>query len=153
MKSLRKDHTQQFLFEMTNQLIINFFHRHYTIFDGDILFLEKSSVILLITNKKWVELMSKASYVHDEWRISETKRRREVRNRKFYMLKHLCASIFAKKVLYLTVLNTIKFFNAKKHLFKKLIFNVLKYLRLTSVESNISRVTVANIDNKYVKMK
>ena len=113
MKSLRKDHTQQFVFEMTNQLIINFFHRHYTIFDGDILFLEKSSVILLITNKKWVELMSKASYVHGEWRISETKRRREVRNRKFYMLKHLCASIFAKKVLYLTVLNTIKFFNAK----------------------------------------
>ena len=57
--------------------------------------------------------MSKASYAHGEWRISETKRRREVRNRKFYMLKHLCASIFAKKVLYLTVLNTIKFFNVK----------------------------------------
>ena len=32
---------------MTNQLTINFFHRHYTKFDRDKLFLGKSSIILL----------------------------------------------------------------------------------------------------------
>ena len=37
---------------MTNQLTINFFHRHYTNFDREKLFLEKSSIILLIGSRK-----------------------------------------------------------------------------------------------------
>ena len=53
MKSQRKDLTQQqLLFEMANQVTINFFHRHYTNFDRDKLFLERSSIILSITNRK-----------------------------------------------------------------------------------------------------
>ena len=51
---------------MTNQLTINFSHRHYTNFDRDKLFLEKSSIIFLITNQKWVELISKVSYLQGE---------------------------------------------------------------------------------------
>ena len=59
MKFQKKDHIQQFPFEMANQLTINFFHRHYTNFDRDKLFPEKSSIILFITNQKF--LMSKVS--------------------------------------------------------------------------------------------
>ena len=44
---------------MTNQLTTNFSHHHYTNFDREKLFLEKSSLILLITYQKWVELISK----------------------------------------------------------------------------------------------
>ena len=55
---------------MKNQLkiTINFSHHHYTNFDRDKLFLEKSSIILI----------SKFSYLQGELRISETIRRREV---------------------------------------------------------------------------
>ena len=49
---------------MTNQLTINFFRDHYTNFDGNKFILEKSSIILLISNR--VELMSKVSYVPGE---------------------------------------------------------------------------------------
>ena len=51
---------------MTNQLTINFSYRHYTNFDGDKLFQEKSSVILLITNQMWLNLISKVSYAQVE---------------------------------------------------------------------------------------
>ena len=51
---------------MTNQLTINFSHRHYTNFDRDKLFLEKPSIILLITSQKWVELMTKVSDAQGE---------------------------------------------------------------------------------------
>ena len=51
---------------MTNQLTINFSHPHYTNFDRDKLFLEKSFIIFFITNPKWVELMSKVSYAQGE---------------------------------------------------------------------------------------
>ena len=51
---------------MKNQLTINFSHRYYANFDRDKLFLGKSSIILSITNKKWVELMSKVSYAQGE---------------------------------------------------------------------------------------
>ena len=56
----------------------NFSHRLYTNFDRDKLFLEKSSIILLITNQKWVELMNKVSYAQGEKRISEIIREREI---------------------------------------------------------------------------
>ena len=46
---------------MTKQLTINFSHCHYTNFGRDKLLVEKSSIILLITNKKLVDSMSKVS--------------------------------------------------------------------------------------------
>ena len=67
IKLQRKGHTQkQFLFEMTNQLTINFSDCYYTNFDRDKLLPEKSFIILLITSQKWVELTSKVSYVQGE---------------------------------------------------------------------------------------
>ena len=51
MKSQRKDHMQQqFLFEMTNELTINFIHGLYTNFNGDKLSLEKPSIILIFNS-------------------------------------------------------------------------------------------------------
>ena len=47
---------------MTKQLTINFSHCHYTNFGQDKLLVEKSFIILLITNKKLAESMSKVSY-------------------------------------------------------------------------------------------
>ena len=47
---------------MTKQLTINFSHCHYTKFGRDKLLVEKSFIILLITNKKLAESMSKVSY-------------------------------------------------------------------------------------------
>ena len=66
----KKPHTITISLEMKNQLTItiNFSHHHYTNFDRDKLFLEKSTIILI----------SKVSYLQGELRISETIRRREV---------------------------------------------------------------------------
>ena len=47
---------------MRNQLGTNFSHSHYFNFDTEKLFLK----IFLITNKKWVELTRKVSYVQGE---------------------------------------------------------------------------------------
>ena len=96
---------------MTKQLTINFSHCHYTKFGRDKLLVEKSFIILLITNKKLAESMSKVSYGQAEYRISETIRGREVSKivRVKYMLKPLCGLIFAKNIFNILVRNTTSF--------------------------------------------
>ena len=122
---------------MTNQLTINFLHHHYTNFDRDKFFLERFSIILLITNRKKVKLISKVSYAQGEERLFDTIRRREASK----IVRATCWSLsvhqfLPKKFLNVTVLNTVKFCNVKNVSLKSWFLMVLKYLRLISVETN-----------------